>query len=72
MHPSGLDISLPRRPKKDIIDKICPNLSDIEVAREFLLSTGADNQFLISDYTVRIEKVVKWMQVKFCILCRKI
>ena len=32
MHQSGLDISLPRRPTKDIIYKTCPSPSDIKVA----------------------------------------
>jgi hypothetical protein len=66
MHPSGLDISSPRRPKKDIIDKTCPNSSDIEIARNFLFSIGAQFDFKISGYRRGIEKVVNWMQVNSC------
>jgi hypothetical protein len=58
MHSSGLDISSPRRFKKDIIDKTCPNSSDIEVARDFLFSTGDQNSFLIYGFST-----VYWMQV---------
>ena len=72
MHPSGLKISSPRRPQKDIIDKICPNSSDIEVAREFLISIGALHESTISSHSSRgIENVVNWMQVNYCILCIK-
>jgi hypothetical protein len=63
MHSSGLDISSPRRLKKDIIDKTCPNSSDIKVARDFLFSTGAQNCFLIYGFSTSVENVVYWMQV---------
>ena len=69
MHPSGLDISSPRHLKKDIIDETRPNSPDIMVARGFLQSIGAENDFFtIFKYGWAINKVVKWMQVKFCIL----
>jgi hypothetical protein len=72
MHASvcGLEIS-PRRPKKDIIDKTCPNPSDIEVAREFLCLSGAQNDFIKSSYSRRLKKVVNWIQVNSCMLCRR-
>jgi hypothetical protein len=63
MCPSGLDISSHRRPKKDIIDKICPNSSDIEVARDFLYSIGAYQDFFMNGFSTSVEIVVKWMQV---------
>ena len=69
MHPSGVDIPSSRRPTKDIIDKTCPNPSEIEVVREYLLSLGAQNDFIMSSYGRRLEKVVNWMQVNSCILC---
>ena len=71
MHPSGVDISSPRRRKKDIIDKICPNSSDIEVARNFLLSIGAQDDFRKYDYRRGMERVVNWMQVMSGILFRR-
>ena len=66
MQPPGLDISSPRRPIKDIVDKTCPNPSDIEVARHYLLLSGAHNDFTKSGYCERLEKVLDWMQVKSC------
>ena len=71
MKLSGLDISLHSRPTKDIIDKACPNPSDIEVAREFLFLLGALNDFKKSGYCRRLQKVVNWMQVNSCILCTR-
>jgi hypothetical protein len=68
MHPSGLDISLPRRSERGIIDKTCPDLSDINVTRDILVSLGARNNFIISGYSRRLEYVVSWMKVKSCIL----
>ena len=68
MHPSVLDISSPRHPTKDIIDKTSPSPSDINVAREFL---GGQDDFKMSGYSRRLEKVVNWMQVNSCILCRR-
>jgi hypothetical protein len=59
----GLDISSPRRPKRDIINKTCPNSSDIEVARKFLLSIGAHYYSLMCGYSLGIEEVVNWMRV---------
>ena len=67
---NALDISSSRRPKKDIINKTCPNSSDIEVAWELLLNKGSKYDFVVSGYS-GIEKVVIWLQVKSCILCRK-
>jgi len=50
-------------PKKDIIDKTCPNFHDIEVAREFLCDIGgAGYDFVISSYWRGMERVVNWMQ----------
>ena len=70
MHPSELDISSHRRPSKDIIDKTCPNSSDIEIARKFLFLIEKDAQryFRLSEYFQGLENVVYWMQVKSCIL----
>ena len=68
MHPSGFDIFSPRHPSKDIIDKTCPNSSDIGTAWEFLRSINAQHYFILSDYRRELEKVVDWMQVKSCIL----
>ena len=66
-----LDISSPRRFKEEIFDKTCPNSSDIEVAREFLVSIGAHYEFAVFRYSRSIDNVVNWMQVKSCILCRR-
>ena len=71
MHPSGLDIFSPRRPSKDVIFKICPNSSDIRIAREFLISIGAHHYVMLPDFCEGLENVVDWMQVKSCILCRR-
>ena len=66
MHPSGPDISSPRLLKKD---ETRPNSFDIMIAREFLHSIGAENDFFtIFKYSRAINKVVEWMQVKSCIL----
>jgi len=67
MHLSELDISLPRRRGKDIIDKTCPNPSDIEIAREFLFLSDARDDFTKFGYSRRLGKVVGWMQVNSCI-----
>ena len=72
MHPSGLDIPSPRLPSKDVIDETCPNSSDIEIARNFLFSIGAQHYSTLSDYRRGLENVVDWMQVKSCILWRRI
>ena len=72
MQPSRLHISSPRRPIKDIIDKTCPNPSDIEIAREFLLLLGAQNDFIKSGYSRRLKKIVNWMEVNSCILAEEI
>ena len=72
MHLSGLDISSPRRLSKGVIDKTCPNYSDIEIARNFLLSIlDARRYFTSSYYRERLESVVDWMQVKSSILWRR-
>jgi hypothetical protein len=71
MLPSRFDISSHRCLKKDIIDKTCPNSSDIKVAREFSLSIGAQHDFSIIFCSRRIDKVVNWMRVKSCILFRR-
>ena len=68
---SGLDIPSPSRSTKDIIDKTCPDPSEIKVAREFLFSFGAQNDFTQSGYSRRLQKVVNWMQVNSYILCRR-
>jgi hypothetical protein len=71
MHLSGLYISTPRRPKRDIIDKTCPNSTDIEGAREFLINRGATYDFRVSGYGKGIDDVVNWMQVNSCILMQE-
>lgn len=63
MYLSGLNICSPRRPAKDIIDKTCLNSSDIGVARGFLISIGAEYDFVASGDGRGLEKVVNWMQV---------
>ena len=63
MQPSGLDISSPTRPTKNIIDKTCPNPCDIKIARGFLVSSGAQSDFVMSEYGYRLETVGHWMQV---------
>ncbi|KIM44060.1 hypothetical protein M413DRAFT_443122 [Hebeloma cylindrosporum] len=51
------------RPKKDIMDKTCPSPSDIEIARDFMLHSGAQNDFTHFGYSRRLANVVRWMQV---------
>ena len=63
IHPSELDILSPRYPKKDNIDKICPNSSDIEAARDFLFSIDAHHNFLMFGFSTRLENVVYWLRV---------
>ena len=70
MHPSGLDIPSPRLPSKDVIDETCPDSSDIRIAREFLISIGAQYYVMLPEFREGLENVVDWMQVKSCILCR--
>ena len=70
MHHSGIDISSPRRPAKDIVDKTSPNPSDIEDAREFLFEIGGLYDFVVSGYSRGIKMVLNWMQVNSSILCR--
>ena len=74
MHPSGFDMSSPglRLPENDIIEKTCPDPSDIKITRELLFSLGAPNNFTISGYSSKLEYVLYWMKVKSCILCRRI
>jgi hypothetical protein len=64
MHLCGLEISSPRRPKKNIIDKTCPNLSDIKAAQKFLVSLlvfETDIMFFKRD--LGLKDVVNWLQV---------
>ena len=63
MQQSGLDTSSPRLPTKDIIDKTCPSPYDVKDGREFLLSLGPNSYSAISDYSLGLEKVVRWLQV---------
>jgi len=49
-------------PQKDIVVKTYPNPADIEVARDFLLLSGAQTNFTLSSYSWRLQKVVDWMQ----------
>jgi hypothetical protein len=67
MHPSGLDISSPRRLTKDI-DKTCMNPFDIKVARHFLISFDPHCD---PDNGQGLDMVVNWLQVNSCILCRR-
>ena len=71
MHPSGLDISSPRHPTKDVVDKTCPNPSDIKVAREFLFSLDPYCRPMAGDSVVGLREVADWLQVNFCIICRR-
>jgi hypothetical protein len=72
MHLFGLDISSPRRLTAPNKDKSCPNPSDIKVAREFLVSLGVENKRIMYIYSQGLKKVVRWMKVKFCTLCKRI
>jgi len=59
--------------QKNIIDKTCPNLSDIDVAREFLLDLDAQRDFIKPGYSWRLRKVVGWMQVNsWCLVQKKL
>ena len=70
MHLCGLEISSLRRPKKNLIDKTCPNLSDIKVARNFLVSLLSPQSVnAIFDHYLGLEMVVNWLQVNSSILC---
>jgi hypothetical protein len=72
MHPYGLEISSPRRPKKNIIDKICPNISDIKVAQKILVSIiGPEGEFKEFNHNLGLKSIVNWLQVNSCILRRR-